>query len=435
MASVNKVILIGNLGRDPETRYTTGGDAVTNLNIATTETWKDKSGEKQEKTEWHRVVLFARLAEIAGEYLKKGRPVYIEGRLQTRKYTDKDGVEKYATEIVADRMQLLGGREGGGSGGDTEFSGGGGRRESQRAERRRQAAASRAAAARLRRPTISTTTSRSRRIAAVSHSRLRVGGRLADHAAAEANVAVVEHEVLPRRRCPLRRGECRRGSDRRAATRRGTEHPASGNASWRQAPPMTAGPAACRRSNASTARRRPSDRAADGRAPARQSAHCARSPWLRRTRASRAPSRVPPMRSPCRWPERVIRHAVVAADDVAVARLDRAGDSRQVAREEIAKRPLADEADSGRILLRPGRDSLAPGDRTNVALRQFAQRKQHRRQLLLRQLVQEIALVLRRIRRLQQLHAMRRRPARGRNARSRCGRRQGCARDRGRRGT
>jgi single-strand DNA-binding protein len=131
MASVNKVILIGNLGRDPETRYTTGGDAVTNLNIATTETWKDKSGEKQEKTEWHRVVLFARLAEIAGEYLKKGRPVYIEGRLQTRKYTDKDGVEKYATEIVADRMQLLGGREGGGgSGGDAEFSGGGGRRES-----------------------------------------------------------------------------------------------------------------------------------------------------------------------------------------------------------------------------------------------------------------------------------------------------------------
>ena len=125
MASVNKVILIGNLGRDPETRYTTGGDAVTNLNIATTETWKDKSGEKQEKTEWHRVVLFGRQAEVAGEYLKKGRPVYIEGRLQTRKYTDKDGVEKYATEIVADRMQLLGGRESG-SGGDTEFAAGGG---------------------------------------------------------------------------------------------------------------------------------------------------------------------------------------------------------------------------------------------------------------------------------------------------------------------
>jgi len=125
MASVNKVILIGNLGRDPETRYTTGGDAVTNLNIATSEQWKDKGGEKQERTEWHRVVLFGRQAEIAGEYLKKGRSVYIEGRLQTRKYTDKDGVEKYSTEIVADRMQLLGSREGGGSGGDVEFSGGG----------------------------------------------------------------------------------------------------------------------------------------------------------------------------------------------------------------------------------------------------------------------------------------------------------------------
>jgi single-strand DNA-binding protein len=126
MASVNKVILIGNLGRDPETRYTTGGDAVTNLNIATSETWKDKAGEKQEKTEWHRVVLFGRQAEIAGEYLKKGRSVYIEGRLQTKKYTDKDGVEKYSTEIVGDRMQLLGSRDGSGGGGDAEFSGGGG---------------------------------------------------------------------------------------------------------------------------------------------------------------------------------------------------------------------------------------------------------------------------------------------------------------------
>jgi single-strand DNA-binding protein len=123
MASVNKVILIGNLGRDPETRYTTGGDAVTNLRLATTETWKDKSGEKQEKTEWHTVVLFGRQAEIAGEYLKKGRSVYIEGRLQTRKYTDKEGVEKYSTEVVGDRMQLLGSREGGGAGGgDAEFS-------------------------------------------------------------------------------------------------------------------------------------------------------------------------------------------------------------------------------------------------------------------------------------------------------------------------
>ena len=140
MASVNKVILLGNLGRDPDTRYTTGGDAVTNLNIATSEQWKDKSGEKQERTEWHRVVLFGRQAEIAAEYLKKGRSVYVEGRLQTRKYTDKDGVEKYSTEIVADRMQLIGGARDGGGGGDTDFgappssgssssSGGGTRRE------------------------------------------------------------------------------------------------------------------------------------------------------------------------------------------------------------------------------------------------------------------------------------------------------------------
>ena len=135
MASVNKVILLGNLGKDPETRYTTGGDAVTNLNIATSETWKDKSGEKQEKTEWHRVVLFGRQAEIAGEYLKKGRSVYIEGRLQTRKYTDKDGVEKYSTEVVGDRMQLIGSAREAGGGGDADFSApaggsGGGRRDS-----------------------------------------------------------------------------------------------------------------------------------------------------------------------------------------------------------------------------------------------------------------------------------------------------------------
>ena len=127
MASVNKVILLGNLGRDPETRYTTGGDAVTNLRIATTEQWKDKSGEKQEKTEWHSVVLFGRQAEVAGEYLKKGRSVYIEGRLQTRKWTDKEGVEKYSTEIVGDRMQLIGGaRDSGGGGGDVVFGGGSG---------------------------------------------------------------------------------------------------------------------------------------------------------------------------------------------------------------------------------------------------------------------------------------------------------------------
>ncbi len=144
MASVNKVILLGNLGRDPETRYTTGGDAVTNLNIATSEQWKDKSGEKQERTEWHRVVLFGRQAEVAGEYLKKGRPVYIEGRLQTRKYTDKDGVEKYSTEIVGDRMQLIGGaREGGG---DVEFGAGPGNGGSGGAGNRREGGGAGAAA-------------------------------------------------------------------------------------------------------------------------------------------------------------------------------------------------------------------------------------------------------------------------------------------------
>jgi single-strand DNA-binding protein len=113
MASVNKVILIGNLGRDPEVRYLPSGDAVTNISIATTEQWRDKSGEKQEQTEWHRVALFGKTAEIAGEYLKKGSAVYIEGRLQTRKWTDKDGQERTTTEIRADRMQMLGSRSGG----------------------------------------------------------------------------------------------------------------------------------------------------------------------------------------------------------------------------------------------------------------------------------------------------------------------------------
>ena len=113
MASVNKVILVGNLGRDPEVRYMPSGDAMANLNLATTDTWKDKGGEKQEKTEWHRVVMFGKTAEIAGEYLKKGSQVYIEGRLQTRKWTDKEGQERYTTEIVADRMQMLGSRSGG----------------------------------------------------------------------------------------------------------------------------------------------------------------------------------------------------------------------------------------------------------------------------------------------------------------------------------
>ena len=114
MASVNKVILVGNLGRDPETRYTTSGDAVTNIRLATTDTWKDKSGEKQERTEWHNIVFYGRQAEIAGEYLKKGRQIYVEGRLQTRKWQDKEGQDRYTTEIIADRMQMLGSREGGG---------------------------------------------------------------------------------------------------------------------------------------------------------------------------------------------------------------------------------------------------------------------------------------------------------------------------------
>jgi single-strand DNA-binding protein len=126
MASVNKVILVGNLGRDPEVRYTPNGSAVCNVSIATTRNWKNKdSGERQEETEWHRVVFFDRLAEIAGEYLKKGRSVYVEGRLKTRKWTDKDGVEKYTTEIMAEQMQLLGGREGGGGGADDAGSDGG----------------------------------------------------------------------------------------------------------------------------------------------------------------------------------------------------------------------------------------------------------------------------------------------------------------------
>jgi single-strand DNA-binding protein len=116
MASVNKVILIGNLGQDPELKYLPSGKAVTNFSIATTETWKDQDGNKQEKTEWHYIVLWGRQAEIAKEYLSKGRPVYIEGRLQTRSWDDKDGNKRYRTEIVGDRMQFLGSRgDGGGS--------------------------------------------------------------------------------------------------------------------------------------------------------------------------------------------------------------------------------------------------------------------------------------------------------------------------------
>lgn len=125
MASVNKVILVGNLGRDPEVRYSPDGAAICNVSIATTSQWKDKAtGERREETEWHRVVMYNRLAEIAGEYLKKGRSVYIEGRLKTRKWQDKEtGADRYSTEIVADQMQMLGGREGGGEGGS--YGGGG----------------------------------------------------------------------------------------------------------------------------------------------------------------------------------------------------------------------------------------------------------------------------------------------------------------------
>jgi single-strand DNA-binding protein len=125
MASVNKVIIVGNLGADPETRYMPNGDAVCNIRVATTESWKDKqSGEKKEITEWHRVVFYRKLAEIAGQYLKKGSQVYLEGRIRTRKWTDKEGQERYTTEIEANEMQMLGRREGMGDAGPRESSGG-----------------------------------------------------------------------------------------------------------------------------------------------------------------------------------------------------------------------------------------------------------------------------------------------------------------------
>ena len=138
---INKVILVGNLGNDPEVRYSQSGSALTTISVATSESWKDKDGNMQERTEWHRVKFFGRLAEIAGEYLKKGGQVYIEGRLRTEKYTDKAGIEKYSTDIIADEMQMLGGKpggmggEGGGeraerparSGGGGGYGGGGGR--------------------------------------------------------------------------------------------------------------------------------------------------------------------------------------------------------------------------------------------------------------------------------------------------------------------
>ena len=128
---INKAIIVGNLGADPETRYTAGGTAVTNCNVATSETWRDKtSGEMQERTEWHRIVFFARLAEGAGEYLKKGSKVYVEGRIQTRKWQGQDGQDRYTTEIVANEMQMLDSRGGGGQGGGSAPFGGGQQRSS-----------------------------------------------------------------------------------------------------------------------------------------------------------------------------------------------------------------------------------------------------------------------------------------------------------------
>jgi single-strand DNA-binding protein len=125
MASVNKVIIVGNLGRDPEIRYMPSGDAIANIAVATSYKSKDRNtGEQKEQTEWHRISFFGRLAEIVGQYLKKGSSVYVEGRLQTRKYTDKDGVEKYATDIIAENMQMLGGRAGGMGGGEGMDDGG-----------------------------------------------------------------------------------------------------------------------------------------------------------------------------------------------------------------------------------------------------------------------------------------------------------------------
>jgi len=136
MASVNKVILVGNCGRDPEVRYLPSGQAVANVSVATSSRRKDKnSGEMVEDTQWHRVTFFDRLAEIVGEYVKKGRPIYVEGRLTYRKYTDKDGVEKNATDIIATELQLLGGREGMGGPSDEEGGGGGFQRRAAPAQR------------------------------------------------------------------------------------------------------------------------------------------------------------------------------------------------------------------------------------------------------------------------------------------------------------
>ncbi|WP_441253689.1 single-stranded DNA-binding protein [Bradyrhizobium sp. 613_E4_N2_2] len=130
MSSLNQVQIIGNLGADPETRYTGSGTAITTIRVATTEKWKDKDGNPQEKTEWHRIKMWGKLAEIAGEYLAKGKQVFIQGRLETSQYTDKDGVERWSTDIVADTMKMLGsaGGQGGGNGGGQQRQGNGGGR-------------------------------------------------------------------------------------------------------------------------------------------------------------------------------------------------------------------------------------------------------------------------------------------------------------------
>ena len=132
---VNKVILVGNLGADPETKYTAGGAAITNIRVATSESWRDKqTGENQERTEWHRVVFFGRLAEIAGEYLRKGSQVYIEGKLRTNKWQDQSGQDRYSTDIVADEMQMLGSRNGGGAARPAQQQQSGGFRENKPAQ-------------------------------------------------------------------------------------------------------------------------------------------------------------------------------------------------------------------------------------------------------------------------------------------------------------
>ncbi len=152
---VNKVILVGNLGKDPETRYMPNGKAVTNFSIATSESWKDKqTGEQREQTEWHNIVMYDRLAEIAAEYLKKGSQVYLEGKLRTRKWQDKEGRDRYTTEINANEMQMLGSRAGGGGGGGMGGGGGGG-------EARPAPGGRRQCAREQRSPVTSTTTSRS----------------------------------------------------------------------------------------------------------------------------------------------------------------------------------------------------------------------------------------------------------------------------------